>query len=266
MDQEIDPFAEDVMEQYEKSYGKYRKIKDISVDGDGKTTLKIMIACCHKDKEKLSEDNAMYYTPIQVGKALTDICLYDLCDNTGDNISERNYNYSETTALYWAWKNGFASDAEYIGLRHYRRKFDITDEQLCHLKENGIDIIHVEPVYYDSIHDSFVSFTKKEKDWELMKLLIKEKFPNYYPTMLAYENQHFICAYNMTIMRRAIFDEYCEFMFGILTEIEDYYLRIIDRRDRYLGYLAENLTSIFLMHHKDDYRKVIAKLIPLVAW
>lgn len=92
----------------------------------------------------------------------------------------------------------------------------------------------------------------------------KRKVFEFYPTMLAYESQHFICAYNMSIMRRNIFDEYCQFLFGVLTEIEKHYLKIYDRRDRYLGYLAENLTSIFYMHTKDKYKQVIAKLIPIV--
>lgn len=264
LDNGMDPFAEDVMDQFEKFYGKYNNIECISTAEKGKTKAKVMIACCHKDRGDVSEDSEMYYTPIQVGRELTDICLYDLCDNTGIHISERNYNYCECTALYWAWKNQYASDADYIGLRHYRRKFDITDEQLCHLSENEIDIVHVDPTYHENIKSSFINFTKNEKDWDLMKAIIETHFPEYYPTMIAYEGQHFICAYNMTIMRRNIFDIYCQFLFGVLLEIEAFYLKRCDRRDRYLGYLAENLTSIFLMHNKDKYKMVIAKLIPLV--
>ena len=39
-------------------------------------------------------------------------------DDTGDNIANRNNQYSELTALYWAWKN---LNADYIGIVHYRR-------------------------------------------------------------------------------------------------------------------------------------------------
>lgn len=264
LDQGIDPLGKNIMDQYEKYYGEYKRIENISTVGEGNTSVKVMIACSHKDRAGLWEENKAYYVPIQVGKALTEVSLYDLCDNTGDNISDRNYNYSECTALYWAWKNQFAFDVDYIGLRHYRRKFDIIDEQLCHLKENGIDIVHLEPIFHDNLRNGFIHFTKNEKDWELMKSIIKENFFEFYPTMLAYESQHFICAYNMSIMRRNIFDEYCQFLFGVLTEIEKHYLKIYDRRDRYLGYLAENLTSIFYMHTKDKYKQVIAKLIPIV--
>lgn len=97
-----------------------------------------------------------------------------------------------------------------------------------------------------------------------MKKVISDKFPEFYDTTLTYENQHFICAYNMSIMRRDLFDEYCSFLFGVLMEIESYYLKKCDRRDRYLGYLAENLTSIFIMHVKDRTKSIIAKLIPVI--
>ena len=46
-----------------------------------------------------------YYIPIQVGAALTDKRVADITDDTGDNISLLNVNYSELTGLYWVWKN-----------------------------------------------------------------------------------------------------------------------------------------------------------------
>lgn len=48
-----------------------------------------------------------------------------LGDDTGDNISEKKYKYSELTVQYWAWKN---QDADYYGLCHYRRYLSLIEK------------------------------------------------------------------------------------------------------------------------------------------
>ena len=60
------------------------------------------------------------YLPILVGNS--SIKEKYLRDNTGENISSKNKNYCELTAMYWAWKN---LQSDYIGLCHYRRYFMI---------------------------------------------------------------------------------------------------------------------------------------------
>ena len=57
------------------------------------------------------------YSVISVGKLNDDpTVLYH--DNEGDNISRKNKNYCELTALYWIWKN---YKCDITGLVHYRR-------------------------------------------------------------------------------------------------------------------------------------------------
>lgn len=48
-----------------------------------------------------------------------------LGDDTGNNISEKKYQYSELTVQYWAWKN---VDVDYYGLCHYRRYLNFSDK------------------------------------------------------------------------------------------------------------------------------------------
>ena len=67
-----------------------------------------------------------YIIPIQAGAKLSDQKLYELTDDTGDNISVKNNTFCELTALYWIWKN---DNSDYAGLCHYRRFFDIEDRR-----------------------------------------------------------------------------------------------------------------------------------------
>ena len=72
-------------------------------------------------------------------------------------------------------------------------------------------------------------------------------------TALKHEKAHSYFPCNIFIMRREYFDEMCEFIFGVLEKVDGYYENIhMVRKDRYLGYLVENLLSIYMMHHAAD--------------
>ena len=57
--------------------------------------------CCHKDFDTVPP----LCTPIQCGSAINSPVDGALPDNIGDNISEKNPEYCELTAHYYAWKN-----------------------------------------------------------------------------------------------------------------------------------------------------------------
>lgn len=48
-----------------------------------------------------------------------------IIENTGDNIADKNYNYSETSFHYWYWKNllNKVSSNDWFGMCQYRRYF-----------------------------------------------------------------------------------------------------------------------------------------------
>ena len=62
-----------------------------------------MYVVTHKKVDKKFDDNM--YKFIQVGKSVDDASINEVKDNTGDNISKKNSNYCELTAMYWIWKN-----------------------------------------------------------------------------------------------------------------------------------------------------------------
>ena len=80
--------------------------------------IKILVAA-HK---KFPMPNAEGYMPILVGAAKNyKPGIEYQRDDEGENISSKNPNYNELTAVYWAWKN--LKDVDAIGLVHYRRLF-----------------------------------------------------------------------------------------------------------------------------------------------
>lgn len=88
---------------------------------DQNKKIEIYIAC-HKPSELPKND---IFVPIHVGAKNARIVMDGMQrDDEGDNISEKNPQYCEMTAQYWAWKH---SKADYIGLCHYRRYLNFTD-------------------------------------------------------------------------------------------------------------------------------------------
>ena len=96
------------------------------------------------------------YLPVQVGAALADRDLGFARDDGGENISQKNPQYCELTAQYWAWKN--LPGPEVLGLVHYRRYFvrdlygrEIKDEILTESQIGALleryDILLPKPAY-----------------------------------------------------------------------------------------------------------------------
>ena len=61
-----------------------------------------LLVCTHKKFNLNTDEN---FLPIHVGKESSDVQLNIQGDNEGINISNKNQNYCELTALFWAWKN-----------------------------------------------------------------------------------------------------------------------------------------------------------------
>lgn len=194
-----------------------------------------------------------YIAPIQVGAALTDRRIVDLQDNQRDNISAKNRNYCELTATYYAWKH---SRAAYKGICHYRRIFDISDEQMKRLLEleQEWDVILPYPsVYYPNISKEHARYVS-ESDWNAMFQALQETAPEY---LEAYEKgiadgERFFNNFNMLIAKAEVFDDYCNFLFTVLGRTEELTTpRGSERADRFAGYLGENLTTLYFLRNRE---------------
>lgn len=79
--------------------------------------LKILLAT-HKPYPFVRRDSLL---PVWVNHAANPADFRIQGDDEGDNISRRNPDYCELTAIYWAWKNLPLPHGSHIGLFHYRR-------------------------------------------------------------------------------------------------------------------------------------------------
>lgn len=219
--------------------------------GSKKADAAVYVSRFHRDrilKNQCKMEEWMH--PIQSGAALADCAICDEQDNRGENISAKNANYSELTSMYWIGKHG---SAEYLGLFHYRRILDLTEEDLYRLSENDVDVVMAYPaVYYPNIlaHHSYYI---KEGDWRAMKQALKELEPEYAAAMPEIFEEKFFYNHNILIAKKEVFRAYCRWLFPILERTEELSEpKGRDRGDRYIGYLGENLTTLYFMYHKKD--------------
>ncbi len=190
--------------------------------------------------------------PIQAGAALTESRIADILDNEGEHISMKNPNYSELTASYWAGKHG---TADYLGLYHYRRILDVTGEDLRRIGANDIDVV----LPYPSMHCPDIREHRKrylkDADWEAMLLALKELEPAYGEALPKLFQGQYFYNFNMLIAKREIYRQYCDWMFPILARTEELSVpKGSERKDRYIGYLGESLTTLFFLYHEKDFK------------
>ena len=203
------------------------------------------------------------YQPIQVGRVLSTVDLGILSDNEGINISGKNKNFCELTAIYWAWKNHFFADCDYVGLTHYRRFFKgsgcqlkgkaiLSASEIFTLMQNYDAIVPrhrnywIESIYSHYRHAHHIS------DLDCARDIIKEYFPDYIPAFNRVMQGKTLYLYNMFVLKKTDFDAYCDWLFRILFELE----KRLDLQDydayqqRGFGFIAERLFNVWLVYRQ----------------
>lgn len=181
----------------------------------------------------------------------------DLYDDTGNNISNKNKYYCELTALYWIWKNDLS---DIVGLEHYRRQFLYGNYILNKsnvdilLKDNDIIVPHKVNLVQSIYHN----YVKQHDEKELLEVenIIQHKYPEYINAFneLKKTNKIYIC--NMFIAKKEFVNNYCQWLFDILFELEK---RVdlsnkSDYQKRMLGFMSERLFNVYLYKHKRDLK------------
>ncbi|MCR5671756.1 MAG: DUF4422 domain-containing protein [Butyrivibrio sp.] len=218
------------------------------------------IVCCHVDKPLAEEEpHSKYDKKIQAGAALTDkrICDFNDHDDFPESISDRNRRYSELTAVFWVSKH---IDSEYVGISHYRRRFDIPDEELDLLMDKGFDIITTAPVSQGdgrSVEESHKS-VNYAWDWDLMMELILDIHPDDYKLAAELGSQSSFHYANMNVFRNDVFREYADWLFPVLNaffENSPEKTDVYSKRD--VGFISEFLSSVFVEKAKREGKVVI---------
>lgn len=211
---------------------------------------KVNILVASHKPDKVYQDKV--YTPIHVGRSISKYKqeMADMIgDDTGDNISEKNKTYCELTATYWAWKN--LHDVEYIGLAHYRRYFEtrFTEENIDSIFKD-CDVVLTKPFIHDRYMEFKLAREVLQEDEVILLSVIKNLYPEYEQDVINYLYDFKDYPFNMFVMRKKRFSEYCEFLFSILAECERKMHSLpYTCASRRFGYIAEFLLPIFCIHN-----------------
>lgn len=231
--------------------------------GEHKPRIQVYsVNSCMDIKLTQEYETPKWMIPIQVGAGVVEIENCKVRDDSGENISYKNSNYCELTALYWIWKNRMVSgcsDSEwdYYGLFHYRRLLDIKEEDLYRLVENDVDVILPFPTIHEPDIKEHHARYVQESDWQAMLQALQELAPEYAEAYCDIFAQEYMYNYNMLVAKRAVLEDYCAWLFPILERTEELSVpKGSKRTDRYIGYLGENLLTLYFMYNKDDLKIV----------
>ena len=224
--------------------------------------IKILIAT-HK---KCSMPQDKIYLPVRVGSALAKGDFGYQRDDEGENISEKNPFYSELTALYWGWKN---ITADYVGLVHYRRHFCLKRkktpwesiltgqeaESLC--KNYDLILPKKRKLYIETVYSHY-DHTFYGEQFDRTRDIIERQCPEYLDTFDKHMKERSEHLFNMFIMKQDLFHQYCEWMFPILKELENYYdlPNMEPFQARLIGRVSERLMDVWVQKNNLKYKEI----------
>lgn len=226
--------------------------------GYHRANIHMFIAKFYKDKPLKEEYHIpKWMIPIQVGTVLCKERIANILDCNGYNISNKNKNYSELTALYWIWKNQLSQKSkneryEYYGLSHYRRILELSEDDILRLADNDVDVVLPYPMPYEPNIEMHHKRYLKEKDWDVVLFAIQHLQPEYAKRIQDILKQRYFYNYNIMLARKEVLADYCSWLFPILECVEELSVpKSVERADRYIGYIGESLATLYFMINRD---------------
>lgn len=214
----------------------------------------------HKEFDnKICKDRDIYEYML-VGANDNKCSLVHYSDNCGVNISNKNFKYCELTGIYWIRYN--RSD-DFVGICHYRRFFSkthyffqkyfiIKPQKIYKILKQGNIIV---PKRYRSQYQylnakEFFCISHGQEVWTIMEKVLEELYPDYLEDLYWFAEEKKGYSYNMFIMKREQFNEYSDWLFSILFEMEKIILKEKTvNENRLYGFVSERLLNIWIHHN-----------------
>lgn len=245
----------ELMKMYHTRLGKFLPISALPF-GCHEAFVRIFVARSGKDKAlRKSYSLPDYMLSIQLGTERSERHLGELHESEGCNISAKNGNYSELTALYWIWKNRLCGDEnvekperQYYGLAQYRRMLSLNKDDMLRLLDNDVDVVLPYPMPYEPDINVHHARYLRDSDWNALLIALRELQPEYVEDFRKVLSQKYLYNYNVILARKSVLREYCEWLFPILERTEELSVpRGCERNDRYIGYMGETLETLYFM-------------------
>lgn len=229
------------------------------------------------------------YVPVQCGAVLDDESNYFVQgDDTGDNISYRRNSFCEFTVQYWAWKNcqadyyGLCHYRRFLTFspQHFKanmqgqiqepfldlqaiKKYELLNSEYMESVIEANDVI-VNPAAdvtsiptpngcQKTVYDHWAGHDQVFLDKRVLPIfteVIQRLFPQYYEAATEYLHGKWHRGYNCYVMRRDLFQNMCEFQFGVMFEMEKILANTTYTKglERTIGYLGEIMYGIYIYY------------------
>ena len=213
-----------------------------------KSSLKIFIMA-HKDFENFRY-NPVYSIVVDDKSFLKNKYNLDIIYADQGKLYKLKRAYSEMSQLYYIYtlyKQGKIT-SDYIGLNHYRRYFNFTDNipDLDEIFKNYDAILNIPYLMRNGMRNQYCLYHKC-KNYDQVIEIIKDIKPEYYKSALETMNLKNVNICNLFIMKKKDFFKYCEFMFDVLFEF--------DRRNNFTS--DEDVLHYITKFHKINGTKYI---------
>ena len=129
----------------------------------------------------------------------------------------------------------------------------------CSLKicvnANDIDAVLPYPMLYEPNIEAHHLRYLTDQEWSGVLQALKELEPEYALGFKEISSQEYLYNYNVILAKPEVLNDYCTWLFRLLFRIEE----INDpdgnkEPNRYLGYVAETLETLYFMYNKDKLK------------